>query len=225
MPMRCAERSRSNFSIFVRSKLASERVKRNITNFVEDKLHLKINEDKSQICRPNQYFMLGYGFVSSYQKGDKGKYNLRVNPKSFDKLKRKIKEITRKTSPISLSDRLIKLEDLTRGWVNYYRFAGIKSKLKILDSWVRKRLRYCIWKDWKKPNKRMRSYIRLGVKSGLAYAWSRSRMGGWAIAQSPIMVTTVTLRHLQQKGYSSFTSKFLKSRRTMPATQFKLTFF
>ena len=150
--MRCAERSRSNFSIFVKSKLASERVKSNITNFVESKLHLKINEEKSQICRPNQYFMLGYGFVPSYKKGDRGKYNLRLNPKSFNKLKQEIKEITRKTSPISFTDRLIKLRKLTQGWVGYYRFAHIKSKLKTLDSWVRKRLRYCIWKDWKKPN-------------------------------------------------------------------------
>ena len=213
-----------DFSIFVKSKLAASRVKRNITSFIEDKLHLKINEEKSQICRPYQYFTLGYGFVSSYKKGDKGKYDLRVSPKSFKRLKLKIKEITRKTSPIPFAERLIRLENLTRGWINYYRFAKIVGKLRKLDSWIRNRLRYCIWKDWKKPNKRMRSYIRLGIPKGQAYAWSRSRMGGWAVAQSPIMKTTITIKRLQMKGYVSFAQQFSKVRKVMPEIQLKLSF-
>jgi len=90
------------------------------------------------------------------------------------------------------------------GWTNYFRHANMHLKLRNLDGWVRHRLRYCIWHHWKKPNKRMRSYIRLGVKPGIAYAWSRSRMGGWAIAQSPIMHTTVTPTRLKQRGYKSF---------------------
>ncbi len=213
-----------DFSIFVKSKRASLRVKSKITNFVENKLHLKINEQKSQICRPIQYFMLGYGFVPTYKKGEKGKYNLRVNPKSFKRLKQKIKEVTRKTLPMSLTMRLYKLEEITRGWINYYRFANIVGKLKDLDSWVRNRLRYCIWKHWKKPNKRMRSFIRLGVPRGQAYAWSRSRMGGWAIAQSPMMRTTVTIKRLQLKGYVSFLQQLSKVRRVMPEVQLKLSF-
>jgi group II intron reverse transcriptase/maturase len=211
-----------DFSIFVKSKRASLRVKSKITNFVENKLHLKINEQKSQICRPIQYFMLGYGFVPTYKKGAKGKYNLRVNPKSFKRLKQKIKEVTRKTLPLPFTMRLYKLEAITRGWINYYRFANIAGKLKYLDAWVRNRLRYCIWKHWKKPNKRMRSFIRLGVPKGQAYAWSRSRMGGWAIAQSPMMRTTVTIKRLQLKGYVSFLHQLSKVRRVMPEVQPKL---
>ena len=171
-----------DFSIFVKSKRASERVKRSITNFVENKLHLQVNEEKSQICRPIQYFMLGYGFVPTYKKGEKGKYNLRVSPKNFKRLKQKIREVTRKTLPMTFSERLIKLKEITRGWINYYRYANIEGKLRDLDTWVRNRLRYCIWKQWKKPNKRMRSFIRLGVPKGQAYAWSRSRMGGWSVS-------------------------------------------
>jgi RNA-directed DNA polymerase len=82
------------------------------------------------------------------------------------------------------------------------------SKLKELDVWIRCRLRYCIWKQWKKPNKRMRSYIRMGIRSGMAYAWSRSRMGGWAQACSPIMKTTVTIGRLKRKGYMEFHDYF-----------------
>jgi hypothetical protein len=168
--------------------------------------------------------MLGYGFVPTYKKGEKGKYDLRVSPESFKKLKQKIKKITRKTLPLSLTQRLKKLEYLTRGWINYYRFANIVGKLKAIDTWVRNRLRYCIWKHWKKPNKRMRSFIRLGIRKNQAYAWSRSRMGGWAIAQSPMMKTTVTINRLQIKGYVSFLQQLSKSRRVMPEVQLKLSF-
>jgi len=155
-----------DFSIFVKSKRAAHRVKRNITEFVETKLHLKVNETKTKICRPIDYFMLGYGFVPTYKKGEKGKYNLRVSPESFKRLKQKVKGITRKTLPMTFSDRISKLNNLTRGWINYYRFANISGKLRNLDTWIRNRLRYCIWKHWKKPNKRMRSFIRMGIPKG-----------------------------------------------------------
>ena len=92
-------------------------------------------------------------------------------------------------------------------------------------TWVRNRLRYCIWKHWKKPNKRMRSFIRLGIPKGRAYAWSRSRMGGWAIAQSPMMRTTVTLKRLIRRGYLSFSEQFQKSRRSVSnETQLVISF-
>ena len=78
--------------------------------------------------------------------------------------------------------------------------------------------------NWRKPNKRMRSFIRLGVPKGQAYAWSRSRMGGWAIAQSPMMKTTITIKRLQLKGYVSFLHQLSKVRRVMPEVQAKLSF-
>ena len=91
-----------------------------------------------------------------------------------------------------------------KGWLNYFRYAHIVGKLMDVDVWIRNRLRYCIWKHWKKPNKRMRSYIRLGIDPDHAYAWSRSRLGGWRIACSPIMRTTVTIERLERRGYIQF---------------------
>ena len=212
-------------SIFLKGKRSARRVKRSITKFIEIKLHLKVNEKKTNICRPINYSTLGYGFVPVYKKGEKGKYNLRVSPKSFNRMKQKVKEITRKTLPLSFEERITKLKAFTRGWVNYYKYAHVSGKLKELDGWVRNRLRYCIWKHWKKPNKRMRSFIRMGTPKGQAYSWSRSRMGGWAIAQSPMMRTTVTLVRLEKKGYLSFSQQFQKSYRTvLNEIQLKLSF-
>ena len=212
-------------SIFLKSKRSAYRVNRSISKFIENKLHLKVNIEKTSVCRPISYFTLGYGFVPTYNKDEKGKYKLRVSPQSFKRMKRKVKEITRKTNPLSFSERIAKLTAFMRGWVNYYKYAHVGSKLAELDGWVRNRLRYCIWKHWKKPDKRMRSYIRLGVPKGQAYAWSRSKMGGWAAAQSPMMRTTVTVKRLQLKCYISFYNYFLKTRRAvLPNTQLKFSF-
>ena len=85
--------------------------------------------------------------------------------------------------PLTLDDRIKRLNWLIRGWVNYFKQANIQGKLKKLDEWLRNRLRYCIWHDWKKPDRKRKNLIRLGIKQGQAYAWSRTRMGGWSVAQ------------------------------------------
>ena len=88
--------------------------------------------------------------------------------------------------------------------------ANIYSKLKSLDGWVRNRLRYCIWHHWKKPERKRKNLIRLGVDQDLAYSWSRTRMGGWAVAQSPILVTTITLNRLCKRGYEAMLTLYTK---------------
>jgi len=102
---------------------------------------------------------------------------------------------------MSFDERIMKLNEVQRGWVNNYRMASIQNKLVELDGWLRNRLRYCIWHHWKKPERNRKNLIRLGVEQGQAYAWSRSRMGGWAIAQSPILGTTITIERLKKRGY------------------------
>ena len=178
--------------------------------FLKNKLKLTINRDKSGIRRPAQFQILGYGFVSSFEKGAKGKYQLVVSEKSMDKLKRELKTITRKTSPMSFNERIHKLKQLQRGWLNYFRLANISSKLQRIDAWVRNRLRYCIWTDWKKSERKRKNLIRLGVSYEKAYAFSRTRKGGWAIAQSPILNTTITLERLRKRGYESMEGYYQK---------------
>jgi hypothetical protein len=92
---------------------------------------------------------------------------------------------------------------LIRGWINYFKLASIQGKLKKLEEWLRNRLRYCIWHHWKKPDRKRKNLIRLGIEQGMAYAWSRTRMGGWAAAQSPILRTTITIKRLEKRGFVS----------------------
>jgi len=192
-----------DFSIYTKTKSAARKIGNATYKFLKKKLKLTINREKSGIRRPVNFSCLGFGFVPSYVKGEKGKYQLVVTEKSWKKLKQKLKTLTRKTTPMSFDERIQKLNEVQRGWVNAFRMASIQNKLNELDGWLRNRLRYCIWHHWKKPEKKRRSLIRLGVEQGQAYAWSRSRMGGWAIAQSPILGTTITVDRLKKRGYIS----------------------
>ena len=108
--------------------------------------------------------------------------------------------------------RLQGLKSIYKGWLNNFRLGAIQAKLKKVDEWLRNRLRYCIWHDWKKPERKRKNLIRLGVKQDQAYAWSRTRMGGWAVAQSPILRTTITQKRLRQRGFESLMEYYLKVR-------------
>jgi RNA-directed DNA polymerase len=199
-----------DFSIYVKTKATARKVGNNIFKFLKTKLKLSINREKSGIRRPVHFTCLGFGFVPTYVKGEKGKYQLVVSEKSWEKLKQKLKTITRKTTPMSFDERIEKLNEVQRGWVNNFRMASIHGKLKELDGWLRNRLRYCIWHHWKKPERKRKNLIRLGVDAEHAYAWSRSRMGGWAIAQSPILGTTITIDRLKMRGYVSLLEIYSK---------------
>lgn len=199
-----------DFSIYCKTKQAARKVGNQIFLFLKDKLKLTINREKSGIRKPVQFEILGYKLVPTYIKGDKGKYQLTVTDKGWKRLKQTLKSITRKTSAKSFEQRITELKQAQQGWVNYFRMGSIHGKLKELDSWVRNRLRCCIWKHWKKPERKRKKLIRLGVDHDHAYAWSRTRMGTWAVAQSPILLTTITLERLTKRGYESMLDYYLK---------------
>ena len=192
-----------DFSIYAKSKSSARKIGNTIYLFLRDKLELPINRNKSGIRRPLNFKLLGYGFVPTYKKGERGIYQLVVKKGSWESFKRKLKRITKKTLGYKLEDRLRQLKLIWQGWLNNYRIANIYTKLKQLDEWLRNRLRNCIWHDWKKPERKRKNFIQLGIEQGQAYAWSRTRMGGWAVAQSPMLKTTITISRLKRRGYES----------------------
>lgn len=199
-----------DFSVYTKSESAARKIGNNLFLFLKNKLKLPINREKSGIRRPVNFKVLGYGFVPTYRKGEKGKYQLVASEKSWKSLKEKLKTITRKTTPMSFDERIQKLMEIGRGWLNYFRMASLHGKLKEMDGWLRNRLRYCIWHHWKKPERKRKNLIRLGVDPVHAHQWSRTRMGGWATAQSPILGTTITLERLRKRGYEALLSYYEK---------------
>lgn len=199
-----------DFSIYTKSNNAARKIGNRIYLFLKNKLKLPINREKSGIRKPVNFTILGFKFVPTYVKGDKGKYQLVVSEKSWKSLKKKLEIITRKTTPSTFDERIQKLKEVQRGWLEYYRMASIQVKLKDLDGWLRNRLRYCIWHYWKKPERKRKNLLRLGVDQEHAYSWSRTRKGGWAVAQSPILVTTITLERLRKRGYEAMLKYYEK---------------
>lgn len=197
-----------DFSIYCKTHNQAKATEVVIAKFLKTKLQLTINKEKSGIRRPVNFTLLGFGFVPTYQKGSKNQYQLVVSEKAWKKLKERLKSISRKTAPVKMEERNTKIKEVQRGWLNYFRGTSIMGKLRDLDGWLRNRLRYCIWHDWKKPERKRKNLIRLGVDQDHAYAWSRTRKGGWAIAQSPILNTTITLKRLKQRGYQSLTEVY-----------------
>lgn len=134
-----------DFSIYTKSKSAAKKVGNETYLFLKNKLKLPINREKSGLRRPVNFKILGYGFVPTYIKGEKGKYQTVVSDKSWKALKTKLKEATRKTRPLTFDQRIQKIKEIQRGWLQYFRMASIQLKLRDLDGWLRNRLRYCIW--------------------------------------------------------------------------------
>ena len=203
-----------DFSIYTRSQKQAETIEKEVHLFLKERLNLPINQEKSGIRKPLSFEILGYKFVSAFEKGSKGQYQLTVSAKAWRNLNEKLKEATRKTTPMRFDIRMQKLKAIQRGWLNYFRLGKIWGKLRSLDGWLRSRIRYSIWHAWKKPKRKRKNLIRLGVAPNMAYAWSYTRMGGWATAQSPILKNTITEARLTQRGYQSMLKYYEKITHT-----------
>lgn len=197
-----------DFSIYCKSKAEAKRVNYSILYYLSNKLRLPANEAKSGIRRPVNFTVLGHSFVPVYKRGVKGKYQLTVATSKWKSFKNRLKEITRKTSAVSFDGRIKELNTYAQAWIESRKYASIKTKLEGLDGWLRNRLRGCIWHDWKRPERKRKNLIRLGVKPNQAYAWSRTNMGRWAVACSPILGTTITVSRLKRRGYVSLSELY-----------------
>ena len=135
-----------------------------ITKFIDDKLKLKVSKEKSAVDRPWKLKFLGFSF---YHK--KEGIGIRVHPKSVKKFKGKLRQITGRSNAMSMTQRMLKLKQLLTGWVNYFGIADMKGLAESLDEWLRRRIRMCYWKQWKKIKTRLDNLVKLGIDK--AKAW------------------------------------------------------
>lgn len=187
-----------DFSIYVGSRRAGQRVLASITRFIEEELKLEVNQRKSGVRKARNMELLGYSFYRG-----QGGYRLRIPAESLNRLKGKLREITRKTWSVSMSKRLKRLTAVCRGWVAYFQLADARNHLKQIDQWVRSRLRYCIWTQWKRVRTRYKALRKLGASHRNAYIWANTRKSGWHTAHSYVLTGTITNARLRKKGYNS----------------------
>lgn len=161
--------------IVVKSEKAANRVMESITKFIEKKLGLKVNVEKSKVARPHQIKYLGFGFYYTKTGIIKPKPHL----KSIQKFKRKLKQLTKRSLSISLDKRFVKLNQVIRGWINYFRIADMKTYMQSITSHLNRRIRCIIWKQWKVPKKRIERLRKLGCNEEQAKAIAYSRKKYW----------------------------------------------
>lgn len=193
--------------ILCKSKRSAQRVYENITYFIENKLFLKVNRDKSKVCQIRDVKFLGYSFYKT-----KGIGRLRLHPLSALKMKARIKELTSRSNGWGNERRKEALRQYITGWVQYFKLADMYNLLLKIDEWYRRRVRMVIWKQWKRIRTRLANLIKLGVYKSKAWEWANTRKGYWRIAGSFILSTTITNEKLRAAGYVFLTDYYLKVR-------------
>ncbi len=191
-------------NIYVKTRKSANRVMANITRFIEEVLKLKVNKEKSKVDRPWKLKYLGFTF---YPK--KGEMGIRVHESSLKKFKSKLKEVTGRSNAMSMELRSIKLRQIIVGWVNYFKLADMKSTLKTLDEWLRRRIRLCYWKQWKKIKTKHDNLKKLGIDEYKAWEYANTRKGYWRISNSPILARTLSNKYLKEQGFITLTEKYL----------------
>jgi len=185
-------------NIYVKSRRAGERVMSSISEFIEQRLKLKVNHDKSAVDYVCRRKLLGYSFYVA-----KGGYRIRVDAKSIKRLKAKLKLLTSRNSGWSMDARIYRLNQVIRGWVYYFSLADMRKLCRTLDEWLRRRLRMIYWKQWKKVKTKHANLIRLGIPVRKAWEYANTRKGYWHIANSWILSTTLTNAYFKNAGLLS----------------------
>jgi RNA-directed DNA polymerase len=200
-----------DISIFTGSRRAAGRVLEGMTKWIEERLKLRVNREKSGVRPASKGQLLGFGFWH----GKEGEIRPRISEKSYARLKEKIRKVTSRSWSVSMGERIRKLMQITRGWINYFACADARQRLRRIEEWTQARLRMCIWKQWKKVRTRIAELQKLGVPPRKAREWGKTRKGYWRIAHSPILHTTITNERLKQKGYMPLTEMHALRRETL----------
>jgi RNA-directed DNA polymerase len=192
-------------SIYKKSNKAAERTLESITSYIEKKLLLKVNRTKSKISRPTGSKLLGFSFYKT-----KATWGIRIAKSSIDRLKIKLKAISKRNNGKNFKTKLGELQPVITGWVNYFRLADAKNNMLNLDGMLRTRLRMGIWKEWKNCKTRVKNLRNLGVEKQKAYEWGNTSRGYCRVAHSPILCRALNNDYFRSQGYVGFSDMYEK---------------
>ena len=184
-------------NIYVRSERAGQRVMESVKRFIAEKLKLKVNESKSAVAKPQERKFLGFSFTSGKE------LKRKIAPKAIDRFQERVREITIKAKGRSMEKVMEELAQYVRGWRGYYGFCETPSVLRLLDSWIRRRVRCAFWRQWKTGRKRYAELIRRGVHKALAANTAGARRGPWRVSQSKALDRALSNAHLTSLGLPS----------------------
>lgn len=196
----CYVRYADDVKIFVGSHRRAEEVKSSITEYISQKLKLKINESKSRICKGYELNFLGHSIL--------GKGEIGLSKQSETGLKDKIREVTKRNRGISLEEMLKELRPKLQGWLNYFRYAKMKSKMGVIDGWIRRRLKCFRLKQCKRTMGIVRWLRKLGVEATLSWRTALSGKGWWRLSNSPAASIGMNNKWFSAQGYYSLSENY-----------------
>ena len=191
--------------ILCRSKRAAWRVRESISTFIESKLHLKVNREKTEVSYVGKVKYLGYSFYMV-----NGKCRLRLHPKSVTKMKARLKELTSRSNGWGYARLKDKLNQFINGWMNYFKLADMRNVLETTDKWLRHRIRSYVWKSWKKVGTKFKNLMKCGIDKWRAWQWANTRSGYWNVAGSPILSRAMSTERLKLQGYPCLVDLYVK---------------
>ena len=192
--------------LLAKSQRATERLLETSTRYLEGKLKLTVNKEKSKtvsVTAVRNFKFLGFAMG----RGKNG-YYIRVHAKSLKKAKQKLKELTSRSQGRNVRAVMKRIKIFMTGWLAYFGIASMKNTIAEWNRWLRRRIRMYIWKQWKKPKTRVQNLIKLGMEPWKAYRNGNTRKGYWAVAGSGILSTTITDKRLAQAGYFDILAKY-----------------
>ncbi|PYF68449.1 group II intron reverse transcriptase/maturase [Pedobacter nutrimenti] len=200
-------------SIYLKSERAAKRTASSITRYIEDKLLLKVNKEKTKVSYGEQSTLLGY----SFEKSPTQSWMIQIPWTSINRVKRKCKALTKRSNGKSEKRVLENLKVLIEGWINYFQLATANTRaLGNLDGYVRVRLRMHQWKAWKRAPARIKGLLRLGASKRDAYEHGHSSKSYCRIAKSWVLTKTMTNKVIKKRGYLGFVDSFyLKKKAQM----------
>ncbi len=193
--------------VYVASERAGQRVFGSIDQFVEQRLKLRVNREKSAVAPATRRTFLGFGFFRR-----NGKVSLRVDPKARMRAKDRLRRITSRRWGISMSRRIDVANSFVRGWTGYFGLADTPSIFAELDEWLRRRLRQVRWKEWKRYRTKVRNLVALGIPRHMAREWAGTRKGYWRLAGSAPLQRAMPNANWQQHGLAGFNDSYRRVR-------------
>ena len=189
--------------IFCKSKASAEQTLAHIIPYIEKKLFLKVNREKTVVAYASRIKFLGYGFYKN-----RDGFRMRVHKKAQLKMRKRVRELTSRRKVNSYTEWRKSIRQYVVGWTNYYKLADMGNFLKRTDEWMRRRIRMVFWKKWKRVRTRYKNLRKLGVNHENAYMTANTRRGYWWVAKTVVINTALSNERLERDGFKFFSSYY-----------------
>ena len=190
-----------DFTILVKSKRAGERILNSISNYLERRLKLIVNSDKSRVVKTSESKFLGFTFRSG---------RIQIHPKTLHRFKEQVRRLTNRNWGVSMRYQLFKTSQYLRGWINYFGIANCYQLCMDLDHWIRRRVRMAYWRQWRKPRTKVRNLMKLGVHVQAAVACGITSKGPWRSSKTPGINQALSNAYLKTEGLYSLRDGWIK---------------